>query len=51
MRAPVPAVVVGLAAAALGAVILGEYPLEGLRALLAAAQAREPAKPPLLYDD
>jgi hypothetical protein len=25
--------------------------VEGLRALLAAAQAREPARPPLLYDD
>jgi hypothetical protein len=35
MRAPVPAVVVGLAVAVLGAVILGEYPLEGVRALLA----------------
>jgi hypothetical protein len=25
--------------------------VEGLRALLAAAQALEPARPPLLYDD
>ena len=35
MRAPIPAVVVGLAVAAVGAVILGEYPLVGVRALLA----------------
>ena len=35
MRAPVPAVVVGLLAAGIGAVILGEYPLVGVRALLA----------------
>jgi hypothetical protein len=35
MRAPLPAVVVGLVAAALGAVILGEYPLIGARAVLA----------------
>jgi hypothetical protein len=35
MRAPVPAVLVGLLAASIGAVILGEYPLVGFRALLA----------------
>jgi hypothetical protein len=35
MRSPIVAVLVGLAVAALGAVILGEYPLVGVRALLA----------------
>jgi len=35
MRAPVPAVLAALAAAALGAVILGEYELAGARALFA----------------
>ena len=35
MRAPVPAVLAALVAAALGAVILGEYELAGLRPLLA----------------
>lgn len=35
MRAPVPAVLVAAAVAALGAVILGEYELAGLRPLLA----------------
>ena len=35
MRRPVPAVLVALAVAALGAVILGEYPLAGTRPLVA----------------
>lgn len=35
MRAPVPAVLAALVAAALGAVILGEYELAGVRPLLA----------------
>lgn len=35
MRRPVPAVLVALAAAALGAVILGEYPLAGARPIVA----------------
>lgn len=35
MRAPVPAVLVALVVAALGAVILGEYELAGVRPLLA----------------
>jgi hypothetical protein len=35
MRRPVPAVLVALVAAAIGAVILGEYPLDGARPILA----------------
>lgn len=35
MRAPVPAVIVAMAVAILGAVILGEYELHGARPLLA----------------
>jgi hypothetical protein len=35
MRAPVPAVLVALVVAAVGAVLLGEHPLVGLRPLLA----------------
>lgn len=35
MRSPVPAVFIALAIAALGAVILGEYELSGLRPILA----------------
>jgi hypothetical protein len=35
VRAPIPAAIVAAAVAALGAVILGEYPLEGFRPLLA----------------
>ena len=37
MRRPVPAVLVALAVAALGAVILGEYELAGTRPILAGA--------------